>query len=70
MIYLNARSAMSWNQMALTIFERRKNGRTHRVLKATDNTGSVFFHTASALKYIINIHDIDKLVHDNSVRCA
>ena len=55
MIYLNARSAMSWNQMALTIFERRKNGRTHRVLKATDNTGSVFFHTASALKYIISM---------------
>ena len=38
---LKAKSAMSWNQMALTTFERRKNGRTQRVEKATERTGSV-----------------------------
>ena len=39
--YLKARSAMSWNQMALTTLESRKNGRTQRVEKATDRTGWV-----------------------------
>ena len=36
---LKARSAMSWNQMALTILESRKKGKTQRVEKATDRTG-------------------------------
>lgn len=37
--HLNARSAISWNQMALTIFERRKKGRTQSVEKATESMG-------------------------------
>jgi hypothetical protein len=32
---------MSWNQMALTILDSKKKGKTHRVEKATDSTGWV-----------------------------
>ena len=39
--HLKARSAISWNHMAFTIFESRKKGSTQRVEKATDRMGWV-----------------------------
>jgi len=49
---LKARSAMSWNHMALTTLDRRKKGRTHRVEKATERMGSVYDQRASALELL------------------
>ena len=53
--HLNARSAISWNQMAFTILERRKNGRTQSVENATERMGWVYPQTASALKQITGL---------------
>ena len=50
--HLKARSAMSWNHMALTTLDRRKKGRTHRVEKATERMGSVYDQRASALELL------------------